>query len=161
MIKRHRRTAFLAIVATLTFVWAAIYQFDVDPAVLDLIPVDIARKHKAMPLMLCDQHLVVAVPDRSEKWWWRWQLPPPPATTAAAGAAVRPWLGSAPPGMGRRVGRRGWRCWQQRICCCSLQQPLSFCSLLRLIRTVLQRSLGGKMSVCLAEKGDFGDIVQR
>jgi hypothetical protein len=28
---RNRRTAFLGIVATSTFVWAAIYQFDVPP----------------------------------------------------------------------------------------------------------------------------------
>ena len=38
-------------------------EFDVDPAVLELIPVGIARKHKAMPLMLCDQYLVVAIPE--------------------------------------------------------------------------------------------------
>ena len=38
-------------------------EFEVDLAVLDLIPVDIARKHLAMPLMLCDQYLVVAVPE--------------------------------------------------------------------------------------------------
>ena len=38
-------------------------EFEVDPAVLELLPVDIARKYSAMPLMLCDQYLVVAVPE--------------------------------------------------------------------------------------------------
>ncbi len=38
-------------------------EFDVDPSVLALVPVDIARKHSAMPLMISDNYLVVAVPE--------------------------------------------------------------------------------------------------
>ncbi len=36
-------------------------EYNVDPAVLDLMPADIARKHTAMPLMVTNDYLVVAV----------------------------------------------------------------------------------------------------
>ncbi len=32
--RRHWRTIFLALVACATFAWSAVYQFDVEPAVL-------------------------------------------------------------------------------------------------------------------------------
>ena len=41
-------------------------EFDIDPSVLDMIPADLARKHSAMPLMLVDQYLVIAVPDPTQ-----------------------------------------------------------------------------------------------
>ncbi|MFT5133040.1 MAG: type IV pilus assembly protein PilB [Gammaproteobacteria bacterium] len=40
-------------------------EFEIDPAVLELVPVDIARKHSVMPLMTFDKYLVVAVPEPS------------------------------------------------------------------------------------------------
>lgn len=38
-------------------------EFDIDPEVLEMLPSDIARKHSAMPLMIVDQYLVIAIPD--------------------------------------------------------------------------------------------------
>lgn len=38
-------------------------EFEIDPVVTSLVPVNVARRHTAMPLVLSDTHLVIAVPD--------------------------------------------------------------------------------------------------
>lgn len=43
--------------------WVKLHDFDIQPTIVSLLPVDVARRRHVMPLMECDHRLVVAMED--------------------------------------------------------------------------------------------------